>query len=424
MATMPLQPPAPLPESLPRPGEVTTKRQRLPRRPRSWRGAALSAAVILALAAGAGSLWRSYTRPITVQIAPVQAKVAEQVFGLGTIGADVQSALGFKVAGVISEIDANEGDHVKTSQVLARLDARDIAAEVAVARAGVLEARAAIDKAKADVANADASVANAMAIAARRQVLLAQGYASAEETQNDVTAERVAQANLRVAKVEVETARAGLAGALAQQSFQQATLANYTLRAQYDGWVLARNLNLGAAVVAGQAVFTLAEPRTIWVVGYVDERLAGRLKPGQPAEITLRSEPGRRYVGHVARIEIESDPVNEERLVDVAFDRLPPNIHLAEQAEVTITTAVLPRAVVVPEAGVQDFAGDRATGGRGTVWTLEHGRLAQRNVTFGPELLDGHLPILSGLPDGAGVVLPQAGLSVGRAATVAKGAAS
>ena len=268
----------------------------------------------------------------------MEANVAEQVFGLGTIGADVQSAVGFKVVGVITEIDANEGDHVAAGKVLARLDARDVAAQVAVAEAGVQQARAAIDKAAADVTDADASLANAMAIAARREALLADGYASVEETQTDVTAMRVAEANVRIGRVEVETARAGLAGALAQESVAQATLDNDTLRAPYDAWVVARNLNLGAMPVPGQAVFTLVDPRTIWALGYVDERLAGRLAVGQPAEIVLRSEPGRRLPGHVARIEIQSDAVNEERLVDVAFDTLPPDIHLAEQAEVAITT--------------------------------------------------------------------------------------
>ncbi|MDA8249810.1 MAG: HlyD family efflux transporter periplasmic adaptor subunit, partial [Rhodospirillales bacterium] len=162
-------------------------------------------------------------------------------------------------------------------------------------------------------------------------------------------------------------------------------------------------------------VFTLVDPRTIWVVAYVDERLAGRLRIGQPAEIMLRSEPGRRFPGRVARIEIQSDAVNEERLVDVAFDRLPPDIHLAEQAYAYITTGVLSRAVLVPETAVTGLAENR-----GTVWTLERGRLAQRRVTFGPQLLDGRLPILAGLPAGAAVVLPQAELRVGRAALAAQ----
>lgn len=379
------------------------------------------AALLVLIAGIAAGAWRLLLRPITVHVAPVATNVADQVFGLGTIGADVQSAVGFKVAGVINEIDANEGDHVKTGQVLARFDAQDVAAQVTQARAAIPQAQATIDKGKADVALAEANLANAKAMASRRQVVVKQGFASREETQTLETTEKVAAANVNIAKVQVETARAGLAAAQAELKFAEATLANYTLRAPYDGWVLARNRNLGDAVTAGQTVFTLAEPSTIWAVGYVDERLAGRLKVGQPAEIVLRSEPGRRFVGYVARIEIQSDTVNEERLVDVAFDHLPPDIHLAEQAEVYITTGILRRAVLVPQTRVLHVAGDPGTGERGTVWVLEHGRLAQRQVTFGPELLDGQLPVLSGLPANARVVVsPPDRFRIGRAATVAK----
>ncbi|MDR3531148.1 MAG: efflux RND transporter periplasmic adaptor subunit, partial [Rhodopila sp.] len=111
-------------------------------------------------------------------------------------------------------------------------------------------------------------------------------------------------------------------------------------------------------------------------------------------------------------IEIQSDAVNEERLVEVAFDATPADIHLAEQAEVVITTGTLPHAVAMPRSMISDLKD-----GHGTVWTVENGRIAQRTVTFGPVLLDGRLPLIAGLPDGASVVLTQEfGLRVGKVA--------
>ncbi len=382
---------------------------------------ALLLAVVILLALGLGVAgWQMFLRPVAVVVAGAGADIPLQVFGLGTVGADVQSGVGFKVSGVLVRIAANEGDHVKAGQILAQLDARDIAAQVAQARAGVGQARSAIDKAKADIAAAQASLANAAAMAARRATLVKHGFASVEDTETERAAEQVATANLAVARAERNTAQAGLAAALAQQQYQEATLANYALRAPYDAWVVARNLNLGAMPVPGQAVFTLVDPRTIWVLAYVDERLAGRLAVGDRAEIVLRSQPGKRFAGHIARIEIQSDAVNEERLVDVAFDHLPPDIHLAEQAEAIITTGRLARAVPVPQGAMSDLAGDPGQGGRGRVWTLEHGRLERREVTFGPQLLDGSLPVVSGLPEGARVVVsPLAGLRAGRAARIA-----
>ena len=385
-------------------------------RPKARRRAyLLGGATVVIVASGAFLAWRALLRPLTVEAAPLRSEVREQVFGLGVTGARVQSAVGFKVAGVLAELDADEGERIRAGQVLARLQSRDVQAQVAVARAAVLQARENIVKAQADVLSASASLTNVRRIAQRDASLLDTGVVSKEQAQTDDAAVRVASANRAVALSEVAVARAALRSAEAQQAFEQATLAQYTLRAPYDGWVVARDLELGSMPNPGQPVFTLVQANSVWAVGYVDERLAGSLRVGQPAQIVLRSDPGRPLAGHVARIEIQSDPVNEERIVDVAFDHVPPDIHLAEQAQVEITTGMLRRAVLVPQTAISGLQG-----GRGTVWTVEDGRIARRTLDFGPQLLDGAIPVVGGLPAGATVVArPAAGLRVGRAARVA-----
>jgi HlyD family secretion protein len=399
----------------------TTPPKVLPTAPRRGRKLALAAVIVVVLGVAGFVSWRAFLSPVTVSVAPVQSNVRAQVFGLGTIGARVQSNVGFKVAGVLFALKADQGDRAKAGQVLAQLDARDIEAQLALAKAGVAQARANIDKAKADVVSATANLANTKAIAARRAALVKNGYATVEETQTADAAARVAGANLGAAQSLVTVAEAALQSAEAQEAFEEATLANYTLYAPYDAWVVSRNLELGSATNPGQSVYTLVAAHTVWALGYVDERLAGRLSVGQPAEIILRSNPATPIPGHVERVEIQSDAVNEERLVDVAFDQVPDNIHLAEQAEVIITVGVLPRAILVQPSAVTDFRGDRGAGGNGAVWTVEQGRIERRQVTFGPELLDGRLPILEGLPANCAVVAaPVSGLRVGRAARIAE----
>src|SRR6185312_3228500 len=371
---------------------------------------------IIALAGiGAAQLWATSYRPLTVQVAPAAATLPVQVFGLGTVGARVQSNVAFKVAGVLVELNGDAGDRVPTGAVLARLDARDAAAQLAIAAAGVAQAEASLAKSRADVGSVSANLANAEAVSTRRATLARAGIASQEEAQTTAAAMRVGRANLQVALSSVAVADAALAAAHAQRDFAAVTLDNATLRAPYDALVVARNLQLGSMPVPGQAVFTLVDPRTIWVLAYVDERLAGSVAVGQPAEIVLRSASRQHLPGHVARIEIQSDAVNQERLVEVAFDRIPPDIHLAEQAEVVITTGVLPDTVAVPPTAVSERTNDA-----GKVWTLRDGRLRQHTVALGPDLLDGRLPIAGGLPDGIQVVVaPQGGLADGRAAHVA-----
>ena len=384
--------------------------------PRLGRWSVLGAFVAAAALAGFGYWW-TQLRPVNVSVALVQTNVPEQVFGLGSVGARVRSNVGFKVAGVLGVLDADQGDVAPAGQELARLDARDIEAQVAVMEAGIAQAQANIAKARADVTAATANLANAKAMSARRTSLADKGVVSTEEAETNRTAVDVAAANLVEAESGVAVAEAALQSAKAQVASTQATLANYTLFAPYDAGVVSRNLELGSAVNVGQAVFTLVAANSVWVESYIDERLAGGLSVGQPAEIVLRSDPNTRLPGHVARIEIQSDSVNEERLVDVAFDKIPANIHLAEQAEVVVTAGTLPRAILVPSTAVL-----AQKQGRGTVWTVEEGRLKQQQVTFGPQLLDGKLPIIEGVPNGARVVTELAkGLRIGRSARIVEG---
>lgn len=86
-----------------------------------------------------------------------------QVFGLGTVEARVASKVGFKVAGILTELRADHGDRVAGGAVLARLDTREQATRVARATASVDQAEANLNRAMASVPKAEATYANARA---------------------------------------------------------------------------------------------------------------------------------------------------------------------------------------------------------------------------------------------------------------------
>ena len=298
------------------------------------------------------------------------------------------SKVGFKVAGVLTDLLADQGDCVAKGAVLARLDTREQEARVSKAKANVEQAKANLDRALAAVAKAEASYANAMSVNDRRQALLRNKNISVEAAETAKTTLDIAQADLNLAHSDVEVARAAIRDAQAQEQLERVTLDLHTLTAPYQARVILRQKELGTALASGEPVFTLVDCKTIWVLAYIDESKAGEMMVGQPAEIVLRSLPGRRFQGRIERIEIESDRVNEERRVDVVFDQMPQDYHLGEQAEVHITVMRLPQALLIPEAAVEALKSDR-----GTVWTVENGRLVRRDVTFGHRMLDGRIEI-------------------------------
>ena len=373
--------------------------------------------IVLALVIAAGAIaWTLFFRPVDVQISQSERDVLVQVFGLGTVEARVTSKTGFKVSGVLVELRADVGNRVAKGAVLARLDDREQSARLARAKAASEQAEANLQRATASVQKAQANYANAKTINERRQKLVQSATTSIESAETAKTTQDAALADVNLATSDVAVARAAIGDAKAQQQQEAATLDFHALAAPYDAMVTARQKELGSALGAGEPVFTLIDPNSVWVLAFIDESKAGEIQVGEPADVVLRSHPGQRLRGKVARIEPESDRVNEERRVEIVYEKLPDTFYLGEQAEVYITTVRLPQALLVPEAAIVGLAKNR-----GTVWTVEDGRLQQHEVMLGHRLLDGRYEITGGLPDKARVVVQlRSGLREGRAATIAE----
>ena len=357
-------------------------------------------AVPLALLIGAGAIaWSLLLRPIDVRVGQSERNVLVQVFGLGTVEARVTSKIGFKVSGVLVELRADVGDRVakgRGSRPSRRPRAESAGRQGQVRPSSRLKP---IFKGPKQASKRQGELRQRQSINQRRQTLLQSNNTSVETAQTAKAAQDATLGDLNLANSDVLVAQANISDAKAQQQQQSATLDFHTLTAPYDAMVTARLKELGSALGAGEPVFTLIDPKSVWVLAYIDESKAGEIKVGEPAEIVLRSQPGQRIAGHVARIEPESDRVNEERQVEIAFEKIPKGINLGEQAEVYITTVQLPQALLVPEAAIVGLGKNR-----GTVWTVENGHLQQHEVTLGHRLLDGRYEITGGLPDKAQVV--------------------
>lgn len=358
------------------------------------------AAIAIMLVGGGAIGWVQY-RPLAVTALEPDSKVVIKVFGLGTVEARVLAKLGFKVAGRLTDLRADHGDHVKAGQVLARIGNSEQSSRLDKARAQVLIAEAAVEVATAAARKSEALLTQRKQTNRRRQELLARQAVSVEAAEDAQLNEKVAEADALVTKTEIETAKAKLDDARAQQRYDRAVLNQHELRAPFDAVVVQRTRELGSVLAAGEALFTLVAPETVWVLAYVDEGRAGDLRVGQKATVRLRSLPQYDFEAHVSRIGIESDRVNEERRVYVTCDTCPEAFFLGEQAEVYITTAVLERALMVPESML-----DRFDGTTGTIWTVENGTLHRRSARFGRKSLDGRLELIGGLPEGA--VVPAA----------------
>lgn len=367
------------------------------------------AAVSLVMAGG--YYWR-FMREIPVRTVAPEQNVEIRVFGVGTIEAQVVSKVGFQIAGKVVALEADQGDMVKAGSLLAKLDDDAQRAKLRRSEAGQRQAAANLAKVEAQRGRAEISYQQKKSINARRQTLAGRGSVSQEAAEDAQAAEEIALGDARIIEADTKVAAVLQEDAASQRQLDAVVLAQHELRAPFDARVIARSRELGSVANAGEAVFTLIAPDSVWVRAYVDEALAGGLAVGQRALVRLRSDMNNLFEAEVVRIDQENDRLTEERRVYVRCRACDPRHqlrYLGEQAEVEIVKATA-SGLFVPLKFVEGYGGRS-----GTIWSLHNGRLARQAVQLGERLLDGRVHIVSEVR-GEVVADDRADLREGRAA--------
>ena len=100
--------------------------------------------------------------PVTVERFELETTYSASTRFLGTVEAASDSNIGFEVAGVLSVLDAKEGDFVTTGQLLGQLDIRQQSAALALARAQEKEVAAQLELAKLNLQRVDSLLAQSL----------------------------------------------------------------------------------------------------------------------------------------------------------------------------------------------------------------------------------------------------------------------
>jgi len=338
--------------------------------------------------------------PAKVTIEKVeQGPLVASTFGIGTVEARRSYALGPTVASRVLRVLVDQGDTVKSGQLVAELDPVDLTDRVTSGQLAVERAASTIRAAEAQLTEVESRARLATSSERRYAELRAQGFVSQEAADAKVHEANAAKAGVDAAAAQVAAARRDRERAQADVAGIGKLRTQARLVSPVDGVVSARLVEPGTTIVAGQAVVQVIDPATLWVRARIDQGQSGGIRVGQPTEIVLRSDPKRVYRGEVQRVDWVSDAVTEERIVNVGFATRPEAISVGDLIEVTIRVAELANVRSIPAAAVKRV--DRQDG----VWQVRGGRVAFRPVKVGITTLDGRSQILDGLAVGDEVVV-------------------
>jgi membrane fusion protein, multidrug efflux system len=176
-----------------------------------------------------------------------------------------------KMLGRIKSFEVNEGADVTEGQKLVLLEDAELRAQVALARAQLGSARV----------NRDATAADFK----RNQSLLANGAITQQAY------DRVSQT--------FETAAAQYDIAQAQLSSVETQLLNTRIISPVPGAVTKPAFSVGDVVQPGQVIFTVNNPKIVWVTANFEETKIGRIAAGAEVEITVDAYSGFGFKGKV-----------------------------------------------------------------------------------------------------------------------------
>jgi RND family efflux transporter MFP subunit len=167
-----------------------------------------------------------------------------------------------------------------------------------------------------------------------------------------------------------------------------------------DGVVIARAVNPGQVVAAGQELFTVTDLSTVWVIGDLYENDFGNVRIGSSATVTIPAAPNAAGQGRVSYIDPRVDPATRTAKVRVEVPNPSGELRLGMFVTLAFQTGAGGRATLVPRDAVQSI-GDRTV-----VYVPVEGdesRFTERPVKIGPAVGD-FLQILEGVKPGERVV--------------------
>ena len=332
-------------------------------------------------------------------LAPYQVKstsvaphdVQQEAFGVGTVETKVTVSVGSKITNRITRLTVDQGDRVRKGQLLALLENEDFHAQVTQAERDLVRTRADLVANQAAVRQAEANLALAQKNYERYRALFRENFIAEIDLDQKKNEFIVSQEAINVLSAQRTSLEEQQQRAQAAVGFAKAKLADTYVYAPCNGIVVSREAEEGDAVVAGVPLFRIADTSCVWARAYIDETVAGAVRVGQLARVILRSQPAQSRPGHVARIEVASDRVTEERVIDVKFTMPSDAPPIGEQVEVHIITAQKLRAPALPRQALVP------SGKSYGVWLIQGSRVHWREVQIGISDPSGWIEVVSGV---------------------------
>jgi len=334
--------------------------------------------------------------------------------------------VGTRATGLLTYLPYQVGDYVKKGELLAKIDDREILADLNSARASLKSTQAQlnlidntyplqIQEQEAEVEVTRAKYEYAKLNLAREEDLLKQEFTTQDSVDRARREYNIAKAEYEAAlkglerlKEEYEQKRKAILAEIEAQKKQveslQVELSYTRIYAPISGYVSQVSTQQGETVVAGLSapnLITLIDPTKLEVWLYIDETDIGRVQPGKKVRYYVDAYPDKWFEGEIATIYPQPE-VKENIVYYLAIVKISPADAKFIKPEMTVHAQVITEvkkdALLIPSDAL------KFEKGKPVVYRIEEGKLIPTPVKIG---LRGEkkIEILSGLKAGEEIAI-------------------
>lgn len=345
-------------------------------------------------------------------------RLVRTVTAPGTLAADEQATLSFKVAGRLSSLSVDLGTPVRKGQIVAQIETNDFKVRLEQAEAALQQARVRLglppqgtdDRIDTEnmalVRQARALLDEAFQNRERARQLVQQGIQPQAELDRVESAYKVADSRYQDAVEEVRNRQAVLLQRRSELAIARQQLAETTLYAPFDGAVLERLVTIGEFLAPGTPAMRIVRLHPLRLRLEVPEREARGINIGEPVRVTVDDQSGRNYSGRVARLSPAFNELSRTLIIEAEVDNERGLLRPGSFARADIETSSTSEVVMVPASAIVNFAGIQK------VFTVKDGKAVEHNVTVGRTIDDWS--VVQGIPAETTVVVRPGNLATGQ----------
>ena len=283
--------------------------------------------------------------PTVATITPNQGVSGQQLVLPGDIEAWYEAPIYARVNGYLKNWYFDFGAHVRKGQLLADIDAPDLDAQLAAAKAKLASAEAQVKVRDAERQFADTTYA--------RWRDSPKGVVSEQETESKKAESGSAVARYNAALADANVNQSQVDQLVALEAFKR-------ILAPFDGIVTARNTDVGALINAGSGVgggsgpqlFRVADVHEMRVFVQVPQEMSAGMHAGLTADLVLPQYPDKKFKAVVATTAEAINKTSRTLLVELHADNTDNLLQPGTFSQVSFNMANNPGALRIPTSAL------------------------------------------------------------------------